>query len=115
MSDINLTKDSDALICAIYKEYLRSREAGKTKTDAKSIGSAEFIQKEIVPNWNLGDVEETCWELHRSGLLTCYPADDTVYMSFLSDSGIIYMENRFKEGISEVLGYIEKVKSILLW
>lgn len=29
--------------------------------------------------------------------------------------GIIYMESRFKNGFSDVLGYIEKIKSILLW
>jgi len=32
-----------------------------------------------------------------------------------NDSGIIYMERRFKNGLTEVLDYIEKVKSILLW
>lgn len=115
MSEIKLTKDSDALICALYKEYLQKRKDGIPKGDAKCFGGAEYIHRTIVPKWSLGDTEETLWELHRAGLLVCKPADNTVYFAILADDGIVYMENRFKDGISEVLGHIEKIKSILLW
>lgn len=115
MSEIKLTKDSDALICALYKEYLQRRKDGTPKGDAKSFGGAKHIQDTIVPKWALGDVEETLWELERAGFLVCQPGDNTILLSFLDDPAIIYMENRFKDGLSEVLGYIEKIKSILLW
>ncbi len=115
MSEVRLTKDADALICALYKEYLQRRKDGEPKGGAKFLGGAEHIQQTIVPKWSLGDTEETLWELNRAGLLVCQPADDTVYLAFLADEGIIYMENRFKCGLSDVLGYIEKIKSILLW
>ena len=75
----------------------------------------DYIQQNIVPKWSLGDTEETLWELHRAGFLVCKPADNTVHFAILTDDGIVYMENRFKDGLSEVLGYIEKIKSILLW
>ena len=115
MHEIKLTKDSDALICAIYKEYLQKLKNGNPKSKAKYLGSAEDIQYSIVPKWVIENIEETLWELDRSGLLDCYPADNTVYSAVLNDAGISYMENRFKNGISEVLGYIERIKSILLW
>ena len=115
MAEIKLTKDSDALICALYKEYLQRRKDGTPKNDAKYFGGADYIQQNIVPKWSLGDTEETLWELHRAGLLVCKPADNTVHFAILTDDGIVYMENRFKDGLSEVLGYIEKIKSILLW
>ena len=115
MSEIRLTKDSDALICALYKDYLQKRKSGIPKGEAKFLGGAEQIQSAIVPKWLLGDVEETLWELCRAGLLDCLSADNTVYMSVLADAGIIYMENRFKDGLSDVLDYVEKVKAILLW
>ena len=115
MAEISLTKDSDALICALYKEYLQKRKKGVPKGEAKYLGGAKHIQSAIVPNWILGDVEETLWELHRAGLLLCQPADNTVYRSVLADDGIIYMENRFKNGLTDVLDYVDKVKSILLW
>lgn len=115
MSEIKLTKDSEALICAIYKEYLQRRKSGIPKGDAKFFGSAKKIHEEIVPKWQLGDVEETCWELARKNFLICKPANNTVIDSFLGDEAIIYMENRFQNGLSDVLDYIEKIKSILLW
>ncbi len=113
--EIQLTKDSDALICALYKDYLQKRKDGVSKGDAKILGGAEHIQRTIVPKWILEDVEETLWELHRAGLLLCQPADNTVYLTILTDAGIIYMENRFKDGLTDILGYLEKIKSILLW
>lgn len=115
MDEIKLTKDSDALICALYREYLQRRKNGIAKGQAKILGSAQRIHETIVPKWIFGDVEETLRELARAGVLTCLNADDTVYLATLSDQGIIYMENRFKDGLAEVLGYIEKIKSILLW
>ena len=115
MSNANLTRDSDALICALYKEYLQKRKCGTPKGSAKCFGGSEHIQQTIVPNWSLDDTEETLWELHRAGLLLCTPADNTVYFANLADDGIIYMENRFRDGLSDVLEYIEKIKSILLW
>jgi len=115
MREVALTKDSDALICALYKEYLQKRRDGISKREAKYLGGAKHIQQALVPKWPLGDVEETCWELERKGFLMCQPANNTIYMSVLGDDGIIYMENRFKNGLSEVLAYLEKVKSILLW
>lgn len=115
MSSIELTKDSDALISVLYKEYLQKRKSGVSKGNAKILGGAEYIHQNLVSKWEFGDVEETLWELSRAGLLDCMPADNTVWMASLTDSGIIYMESRFKNGLSEVLDYIEQIKSILLW
>ena len=115
MAEVKLTKDADALLCALYKSYREKRRLGQSKADAKLTGSASKIQSEIVPRWTLSDVEETCWELKRAGLLSTLDADNTVYHSSLTDDAIIYMEGRFKNGLSEFLGYLEQIKSILLW
>ena len=115
MSTPSLTKDADALICAIYKTYLQRRKSGNSKGQAKALGGAAQVQAGIVPKWPLPDVEDTLLELDCVGLLSCFGADDTVYDATLSDTGIIYMENRFKNGLKEVLDYLEQIKSILLW
>lgn len=115
MSTVELTKDSDALISALYKEYLQKRKDGISKGKAKIFGGAKEIHETIVPKWGFGDVEETLWELSRAGLLDCSPGDNTVWLAMLNDSGIIYMEKKFKNGLSEVLDYVEQIKSILLW
>lgn len=115
MSEIRLTKDSDALICVLYKEYLQRRKDGQPKTEAKFFGGASYIQQNFLPKWSEPDVAETCRELSRKEFLSCQDADNTVWIAVLTDEAIIYMENRFKDGFTEVLDYLEKIKSILLW
>lgn len=115
MPKTELTKDSDALLCAIYKDYLQKRKNGESKDTAKNLGSASDIQSKIVPKWILGDVEETLRTLSSSEMVSCFYADDTVHFAELSEKGIFYMENRFKNGISDVLDHLQKIKSILLW
>lgn len=110
MSNIKLTKDADALICAIYKHYLEGLENGTSKHDCKNIGSSHAIQKTIMPEWSFEYVDETCRELSKANLLNCTYADDVVYDSFLNDEAIFYMENRFKNGLTEVLDYFQKIK-----
>ena len=60
MAEVKLTKDADALLCALYKSYREKRRLGQSKADAKLTGSASKIQSEIVPRWTLSDIEETC-------------------------------------------------------
>jgi len=115
MSEAKLTKEADALICVLYKDFLQKRKEGISRGDAKWFGSADHIQKGLVPKLSLGDIEDICRELSRADFLNCRFADDTVCMAILTDTAIIYMENRFKNGFSELLDYLEKVKSILLW
>ena len=56
------------------------------------------------------DVDDTCRELSRANLLNCFWADNIAYNVILSDNAIIYMENRFKNGLTEVLEFIDKIK-----
>lgn len=110
MSNVKLTKDSDILICAIYKYYLENRKKGFSKSYCKNLDSSQTIQKNIMPKWSFEDVDETCRELARAHLLNCDYADDVVYSVFLTDEAILYMENRFKNGLSELLDYFQKIK-----
>jgi hypothetical protein len=111
--NVKLTKDSDALICLLYKQYCQQRKKKVSKADARFFGSSEDIQKSIAPKWTLEDVDETCRELHRADILVCEYADDVVYESWLSDIGIIYMESRFADGLDSVLSYLEKIRNFL--
>jgi hypothetical protein len=111
--EINLTKDADALICLLYKQYCQKLKDGVPKTQAKIFGGLEDIQKTIAPKWTLEDLDETCKELDRSGLLKCHYADNIVWFAQLSDTGIIYMENRFKNNLDNVLDYLNKIRNIL--
>lgn len=111
--EIELTKDAEYLLCALYKQYKECRKSGVSKSDARLTGSAQNIRDTVMPEWSFDDVDETCRELSRAGYLDCRFADNVTWNSSLTDRAIIYMENRFVNGISEVLGYMGKIKSAL--
>lgn len=104
--DIELSKDADALICAIYKGYLEKRQQGIAKSKAAYLGSSESIHKNYMSKWMFEDVDETCRELHRSKLLYCAYADDVVWEATLSDIGVVYMEGRFGRNLKKVIDYL---------
>lgn len=115
MDEIKLTKDADVLICTLYKAYLQRRKNKQSKSEARVMGSSEVIREDLLPKWQFEDVDDTCRELSRAGLLSCSYGDDTVCFSELSDSGIAYMEQRFKTGLSAVLDYIEAIAAFIPW
>lgn len=113
MSDIKLTKDSDALICLMYKNYCEARKNGISKSKAKQLGSCETIHDCLTPNWSIEDTLETANELNRAGLINCLYADNTIYTSSISDEGISYMESRFKDNLLSIVEYLSKFKNLI--
>ena len=110
MSDIKLSKDNDFLICTLYKNFLEKVKDGCSKSEARWLGSSDEIQENLLINWSKDDVATACWELHSKGLLECSPGDDIAYTTYLTDDGIIYMENRKLNTINKIIDYISKLK-----
>lgn len=108
--EIELTKDADKLFCLIYKGYLEDVKSGISKSNAKITWSSKDIFNRHSDKLKLTfeDVDETCRELSRKGLLKCDYADDVVYHSEITDKGIIYMEQRFKNGLTGLIDFIAK-------
>lgn len=113
MNEIRLSNDADALICVLYKEYLHRRKSGISKRNAKSFGGSDFIQENFMQKWMLEDVTEICFELSDCGFLSCLKGENRVLESELTDNAIIYMENRFKDGISAFFSHLEHLRTIL--
>lgn len=111
--EIQLTKESDALICLMYKHYLESRNNGKTRENSKQFGSISNIHSKFVPNWLEDDVLDCCFELGTAKLISYITADNTAMYIELTNAGIIYMEERFQNKVSYILDYIGKIKSII--
>lgn len=103
---MQLTKDTDKMFCLIYEEYLNRRKAGDSKSSAIRFYHPEALQSEFLQGIHEDDIRSAIHELHRNGLIKKYTDDSFV----LSDNGIIYMENRFKNGLKEVLEYISVLK-----
>ncbi|URZ06427.1 hypothetical protein [Clostridium felsineum] len=111
--DIQLTKNADALICLLYKQYCQKRKNGISKDIAIAFGSSANIYECINTKMQYSDIDAACSELKDSSLLICAYAENVVCDSYLSDKGILYMENRFKNGLKEVIDYLSKFKSII--
>ena len=108
-----LTKEADYLISLLYKSYLEKRKNGISKFQSKHTGSSSEILDNILPKWEFDDVDETCRELCRANMLQGQFASDVMVDSFLTDNAIIYMENRFKNGLNSVIEHISKIKSAI--
>lgn len=107
MVEIELTREADELVTVLYRIYLHRRECGSPRRSASYFGTAEQIKERLPRLWHLYDVEDACWELVNAGLLDALPGDDTVNEAKLSDLGIIWNQQRFKRGLSDVLSTLE--------
>lgn len=106
---IELTKDADKMICEIYAAYMKRRADGIPKRVAKDFADQAGWPSEYSSGWSSEDGSESLAELKRAGLIKLY-----LYDGFsLNDEAIIYMENRFKNGVSEVLDWLGKLKSAI--
>lgn len=112
--DIKLSKDADALICVLYKNYYQQRKDGVPKSEAKKFKSSYDIQMNLIPKWNPEDVDDTCRELDDKGLLYCFYAENIAWEVHLLDDGIIYMENRFNNDFAKLIEYMTKFLPFLL-
>lgn len=107
--DIKLTKDADKMICEIYAAYLERRKSGMSKGPAKDFADQKNWPGSYCDSWNSPDAKEALVELKHAGLVRLY-----LYGGFsLETDAIIYMENRFKNGLSEVLDWISKFKNVI--
>lgn len=101
MNDINLTRGAEKFLCEIYAEYLKRIKRGNSIREAK-----DFMNKSKWPTqkWDEPDYQELMIELNRAGLIKLY-----IRGSFILERNAIYiMENRFKDGLKEVLDWISK-------
>lgn len=99
-----LTKDADQMVCTLYKVYLERRQNGINKFNAKHFNFNELRSNPAFYEWIDEDIKETIAEIKRAGFGTMYL--DGSFMA--NDQFIVYMENRFKNGISEVVDFITK-------
>jgi hypothetical protein len=88
----------------LYKIYLERRKNGTSKSDAKYFDESFFMSDERLSKWSYSDIDECLTELRQHN----YVKVDVCGNVTLLDSTIVYMENRFKKGLMEVLEFISK-------
>lgn len=106
--DVKLTNDSERLIAVMYKNYLDKRKSGKSKSESNYFSDSHVIHQNLIPEWCFEDVDDTCRELSRAGLINCRWADNIAIYISISDEGLIHMENRFKNGLKSVIDFLSQ-------
>ena len=108
MSENQLTKDAERLLVLMYRAYLNRRKGGLPKVTAKQMGSSQQIHEQLLPDSDPLDITETCQELSRAGYLSTLIASNRIICSYLTDQAIAYMENRFKNGLKDILAFLSQ-------
>ena len=103
---MNLTKDTDKILCLIYEEFLNRKKSGLSKSDSIRFDDPASLQTQFLQGILEDDIYDAVTELKNCKFVHAY-IDDSFE---LTSSGIIYMENRFKKGLKELLSYISLIK-----
>ena len=73
-----------------------------SKSDAKDFDCDDIIK--LFTGFNLNDIYDNLVELKKNHLIELFLSGEFI----LSTDGIVYMENRFKNGLNEVVDFITK-------
>lgn len=102
MFEKTLTKDSYKLLCLLYEEYLQRHDT-MSRQIAKTFNTIpDFIYEHIKKQ----DCYDCLYELKKNDLIKMYVDGEFI----LTNTAIVYMENRFKKGISELLSFLNIFK-----
>ncbi len=103
---MNLTKNSKKVICVVYKMFLERRKNGISIDSAKLFELDFYKEDKNLSNWTENDITSCLEELENNNYIsTCND------MSFeLHNNAIVEMENRFKNGVIDVVDFIAKFR-----
>lgn len=103
----DLTKEQKHLIVSMYKEMLlRSRQSAMSLDEAKHFDNSDIVKDLFCPSQTSEYVSDLCWTLQSKGYIECYPGDDLANEIIITDKTIIYMENRCKNGLKDVISFL---------
>jgi len=98
------THGAELVMSVLYKEFLSRQKNGFSRSDAVKFESAEILQSTLFSDRPLQDIEPAIDELKSLN----YVKTNILGNIFLTDKSISIMENRFKNGLVEVLDFVSK-------
>lgn len=101
----NLTNEQKYLLLSMYKEVLNKQPALPLE-QANYFLDSDVVQEHILPDQSSDYVSDLCWKLKAKGYIHCSPGDNLANDIVLTDKTIIYMENRFKNGIKDLAMFL---------
>lgn len=101
----NLTNEQKHLLVSMYKEVI-SRQPALSMERANYFNNSDQLIELFSLDLSSDYVSELCWKLYSKGYIICYSGDDLANDISLSDKTIVYMENKFKHGLKDVLLFL---------
>jgi hypothetical protein len=101
----DISRDGEVVMAAIYKEYLKRRKDGQDKDAANEFEGAQYIKTTLNVDMSANDISATCRELKKTGYLDI----DVLGFIWLTNDGIVYMENKAGRTFEEVTEYIKSI------
>lgn len=101
----DLTKEQQKLLVSMYKEVL-SRQPALSFEDSNYFEDSDHIRDLFFREETSDYVANICWNLESNGYIECDPGDDLANNVVLTNKTIIYMENRFKNGIKDIVTFL---------
>ena len=98
----DLTNEQKRLLVSMYQEVL-SRQPALSMEQANFFKNSDQLIELFSLDMSSKYVSELCWKLKTKGYIACYRGDNLANDISLSDQTIIYMENKFKNGLKDVL------------
>ncbi len=101
---MEITKDAQKVIFCLYKIYLERRKAGISKSKAVEFEEDFYKDEKSLSKLDGETIYECLIELKNNS----YIKMDICGNITLLNSTIVYMENRFKKGLNEVVDFLTK-------
>lgn len=108
----DLTNEQKKLLVSMYKEVL-CRQPALSMEKANYFRNSDEVRDMFLPELSSDYVSTLCWKLKSKGYISCEPGDDLANNICLEDRTIIYMKQRFPNGLKSVLKFLSDAKSIL--
>lgn len=96
--NMGITRDSEKLICYLYRSFLKRRNDGVPKNSAREFNEVLLRSNKKLSKWTDADIAEFLEELASHN----YIKKNILGEITLTDSLIVYMERRFSRGLSDV-------------
>ena len=104
-----LTKAADKFLCLVYAVYLKRVKEGVPRSDAANFWADESWKCELFSGLPDSDYRDIVRELAAAFDLSA----DMEGSFILSHNALVYMENRFKNNLKEVLDYVSSAFSVV--
>ena len=101
---VEFTKSADKLLCLLYKTFLERRKSGMSSRMVKRFDSSFLESNDELSSWHRDDAVDALLELARMKYVKTFIGGDFDP----EDPAIIFMENRFKNGLKDVVGFLSQ-------